>query len=108
MIHNESNNDTNIPQSCQVMLEAFTYQYINQTQTKNIESNMFYDTARYLSSELKLEDSMIPYHANTTYENVFEQEEKETVQQESNADDKTLCQDTMSWTHDDKNMFEQD
>ena len=49
-----------------------------------MDSNIFYETTRYRSSEHKLEDK-----------NMFEQEEKDT-------------EETMSWTHDDKNMFEQE
>ena len=62
---------------------------------------------------------MISYHANTTDDNMYEQEEKDmvsdcvkTIQQdkESKADEKvtSLCGETMSWTHDDKNMYEQE
>ena len=46
---------------------------------------------------------MIPYLADTTDDkNMFEQEEKE------NVDDKTICEDTTIWTHEDKNMSEQE
>ena len=82
------------------------------------------DTTRYQSSEVKSEGeekNIISYHANTTddMDNMYEQEEKdmvsecfETIQQdkESKAGEKVTswCEETMSWTHDDKTMSRDD
>ena len=93
--------------------KLFNYSKIDQKDTTN---------SSYQSSEVKSEGeekNIISYHANTTDEkeedNMYEQEEKdmvsecvETIQQdkESKVGEKVTswCEETMSWTHDDKTM----